>query len=82
MKKHLKIKNNPELTKANARLVAIKDRVTSVDRKEAPASEAYVVKYLNGKGTDLETALSLLDFFEPRITARVERLEQPLPATA
>lgn len=64
------IKTDLEL--ALERLLELKPNVTAADRKEAPASEATIVAYLNGQGKDLDTAIKLLRFFSGRIEERRE----------
>lgn len=71
-----------DLVVANERLLAVKPNVTATDRKEAPASEAIVVQYLNGKGKDLEMAMSLLQFFLKKIESRRKVLDNAKLITA
>jgi len=61
-------KNDLEL--ANEALIEIKSNVTAADRKECSRSETIIVKYLNGQGTELATAVELLQFFRERINQR------------
>ena len=59
-----------DLVLANESLVELKINVTASVRKAAPASEATVIKYLNGLGTDLDISMKLLGFFRGRIETR------------
>lgn len=59
-----------DLELANEALAEIKPNVTAADRKECSRSEAMIIRYLNGQGTELDTAVELLEFFRERITQR------------
>ena len=62
-----------QLARANNALKALAANVTTKDREEAPASPFTIVQYLKGRGKDLGTAMTLLEFFRKRIADR-ERL--------
>ena len=59
-----------DLQVANECLRELKPNVTASDRKEAPASEATVIKYLDGYGKELDTAMKLIEYFRGRIEER------------
>jgi len=65
-----------DLELANEALAEIKPNVTAADRKECRRSEAMIIRYLNGQGTELDTAVELLKFFRERINARREVIGQ------
>lgn len=69
-------KQKTDLELANENLSELKPNVTTSDRKEAPASEATVIQYLNGLGKDLDTAMDLLRYFRGRIEERRKELTQ------
>lgn len=52
---------------ANNRLAELKKSITAADKKKAVNDLGFnritVSKYLNGKGTELDTAMKLLKFF-------------------
>ncbi len=59
-----------DLELANEALAALKPNVTTTDRKEAPVAESTLIQYLNGSGKDLDTAMTLLQYFRGRIEER------------
>jgi hypothetical protein len=63
-----------QLDKANEILVALSVNVTTEDRKaiisEGILAEPYMIKYLKGNGTDLDTAMTLIRFIRKRIADR------------
>jgi hypothetical protein len=59
-----------DLQIANQCLMELKQNVSTSDRKDAPASEATVIKYLDGNGKELDTAIKLLQYFRGRIEDR------------
>lgn len=61
-----------QLEKANTQLVAIYPNVTTSDREAAKNlySEFTIVQYLKGRGRNLDTAVTLLDFLRKRIEDR------------
>jgi hypothetical protein len=63
-----------QLEKVNVALMALYPNITTSDRREAPYSEFTVVQYLKGRGKDLETAMSLLQFFTKRIDGREKQI--------
>lgn len=65
-----------DLQVANESLADLKQNVTTSDRREAPASEATVIQYLNGLGKDLDTAMKLLQYFRGRIEDRRKVISQ------
>lgn len=65
-----------DLDVANESLSELKPNVSASDRKEAPASEATVIQYLNGMGKDLDTAMKLLTYFRGRIEERRKLLSK------
>ena len=67
-----------DLELANAALLEIKQNVSASDRKSAPASGATIVQYLNGLGTELDTAMKLLSHFRGRIEERRKELTEPV----
>lgn len=72
----MNISQKSDLQVANKALSELKLNVTTLDRKEAPASEATVVQYLNGLGKDLGTAVKLLQYFRGRIEERRKILNE------
>lgn len=67
--------NKTDLEVANESLAKLKPNVTTSDRKDAPASEATVIQYLNGLGKDLDTAMNLLQYFRGKIEERRKLLQ-------
>jgi hypothetical protein len=65
---------NSQLDKAVAVLRELAINVTTDDRKDAATElkvhPITVSRYLNGTGTDLDTAISLIQFFKKRISDR------------
>lgn len=61
-----------QIDKANAALMELAVNVTTSDRNEAKKtfSEFTIVQYLKGRGKDIDTAVTLLEFFRKRISAR------------
>lgn len=66
------------------KLKAISEQITSEDKKLArekfELSDATISFYLNGngkdgRGTNLDTGLALLEFFHEKINERIERLK-------
>lgn len=60
------------MQKINAALVELSINVSTSDRHEAKEkfSEFTIVRYLKGRGTDLDTGVALLEFFRRRIEDR------------
>lgn len=69
-------KQKTDLELANQKLMELKANIAASDRKECPRSVAIVVKYLNGEGTDLDTAMELIEFFRKRIEDRRKVLNE------
>lgn len=69
-------KNQTQLEKANGLLLDLAVNVTAEDRREAEKSRSQftIVQYLNGRGTNLGTAMQLLEFFRTRIKERERKL--------
>lgn len=65
-------KQNTQLAKANSALVELSKNVSTQDRQEAMKqySEFTIVQYLNGRGKNVDTAVTLLTFFRKRISDR------------
>ena len=73
------ITNISQLDKANVVLKGLATSVTTDDRKTAEKklgiSRYSIVIYLKGEGKSLDTAMSLIEFFQKRIEDRDKRLE-------
>jgi hypothetical protein len=69
-------KQKTQLERANAELIKIAPAVTTSDRQEAKLtySEFTIVQYLNGRGKNLDTAMTLLTFFRKKIEDREKAL--------
>jgi hypothetical protein len=67
-----------QLDQANAVLFELSTNVTSQDRKDAEIELGFsrftIGAYLKGNGTDLDTAMALIDFFKKKIGLRAKRL--------
>lgn len=61
-----------QLQRANEALVSLAPTITTSDRQEAMKeySEFTLYQYLKGQGKNLDTAISLLQFFRKRIEGR------------
>lgn len=63
-----------------ARLKAVEPNITGVDKVEAcqelNISRPTLDKYLNGEAPNVDTALEILEFFDPRVSKRMERLKK------
>jgi hypothetical protein len=70
--------NNSQLDQANAALVALSQNVSSSDRSFAQErySQFTVIKYLKGRGKDLDTAMDLLGIFRMRISDREKKISE------
>lgn len=75
-----KISINAQLKKANAILNNLRPIVTELDRKEAQRvtgkSMQTIKNYLLGDGTNIDTALELIKFFQGRIAERENELQK------
>lgn len=71
---------NAQLVKAAGILQDLDQNITKLDRKaalrELNVVEATVRRYLKGKGTDIDTALRIIDFFKKRIEERERKLNE------
>lgn len=70
-----------QLDKANQVLKDMAINVTTEDRNDAMKeldikARSTVWGYLNGKGQDLDTAMKLIEFFQPRILERNRKLSR------
>lgn len=69
---------NTQIDKANEVLRELSPNVTTQDRKAAQEelglSRYTVGNYLKGIGSDLDTAMSLIEFFRKRISLRDKKL--------
>lgn len=65
-----------DLQLANEALRELKVNVTASDMKHAPASTPTLIKYLNGQGKELDTAMKLIEYFRGRIEERRKVLLQ------
>ena len=59
-----------DLQLANEALMALRVNVTASDLKEAPVSEPTILRYFEGNGRKLDTAMKLLKYFRGRIEER------------
>lgn len=67
-----------QLDQANGVLLEISTNVSTQDRKEAERelglSRFTVGAYLKGNGSDLDTAMELIEFFKKKIALRAKKL--------
>lgn len=74
-----KSKTNTQLDKAILVLKGLVVNITSDDRAEAEKKfdlhQVTISRYLKGTGTDLDTAMKLIDFFQKRIEDRERKLQ-------
>lgn len=72
-------KTNNLITKAATVLQEMRPLVSSGDRKDAAkeldVSNVTIIRYLNGKAKDIETATNLIQFFKKRIEERERIIE-------
>jgi hypothetical protein len=65
---------NTQIDKANKALVDLRPNVSTQDRSDAVTqlglSGPTVQRYLNGRATNLDTALNMIQFFRTRIEKR------------
>lgn len=63
-----------------SKLVELKKQITTEDRAAYvamyPISEPNLSIYLNGKGVDIEKAMKMVEFFQARVNARNEKIQQ------
>jgi hypothetical protein len=66
------VQNETQLQKANKALTELAVNVTTLDRFSAKIkwSEFTIVQYLKGRGTNLDTAVGMLQFFRNKISGR------------
>jgi len=71
-------KRRSQLERANTLLLKLKGQVTENDRKEAMQkfnhNKSLISIYLNGRGTNLDTAMYLLEYFGEKIRRREQLL--------